>query len=400
VETSGTLPIRIEPPRWASIDMLRLIWIPMDRREFLAQGLLLAASPLLPTQSPPQGRLLQRFPRLSNSLARLPLTTGPSPITAAKDLGDYLGLSRLDIKRDDLTCAAYAGSKVRKLEFLLGHARAIGCNHLVTGGSVGSHHALATAIHGSQQGFSVELLLMPEPKGEEVSRVLRASASFAAAIDYVPTASGLSQQWQRAMARHQGSVYSVPLGGTSPLGNLGYLEAALELERQVAEGRIPEPARIYVPLGTMGCAVGLLLGLRMTRLKSHLVAVRASNINTSTPAKFRKLYEATHRWLRASDDTFPELPFDESTITIEQRHLGGGYSIGTEEGTRAMQIARERAGLVLERTYTAKTMAALIADASKLRGQPVLFWNTHAGDPPECRRLPERIPKELLGYLK
>ncbi|MBN1605260.1 MAG: pyridoxal-phosphate dependent enzyme [Polyangiaceae bacterium] len=371
----------------------------MDRRLFLASSLLFAASPLFAAESRPQGLLLQRFPGLSKTLARLPLTEGPSPVTEAGELGESVGLSRLYVKRDDLACRTYAGSKVRKLELLLGHARAKGCTHLVTAGSVGSHHALATAIHGSVHGFSVELLLMPEPPGTEVARVLRASAHFAAAIHYVPTARDLSRQWQRALARHPESAYSVPLGGTSPLGNLGYVEAALELERQVDEGRLPEPARIYVPLGTMGCAVGLLLGLRLTRLRSRLVAVRASNPSTSSPDKLRQLYEATGRELRALDDTFPELAIDESTFTIDGRHLGGGYAIETAEGTRAMHLARERAGLVLERTYTAKTLAALVADAPKLRGQSILFWNTHAGDPPECSLAPERLPKELLGYV-
>jgi 1-aminocyclopropane-1-carboxylate deaminase/D-cysteine desulfhydrase-like pyridoxal-dependent ACC family enzyme len=371
----------------------------VDRRRFLASSLLLAAPPLLAAESSPQGLLFQRFPRLSRTLARLSLTGGPTPISHAGELGDHLGLSRLYIKRDDLACTTYAGSKLRKLEFILGHARAMGCTHLVTGGSVGSHHALATAIHGAGLGFAVDLLLMPEPPGVEVSRVLRASAHFAAAIHYVPTARELSQQWQRVLARHRESAYSVPLGGTSPLGNLGYVEAALELERQVDEGRLPEPARIYVPLGTMGCAVGLLLGLRLTRLRSRLVAVRASNPGTSTPAKLRQLYAATLRGLRALDDTFPDVAIDASAFTINGRHLGRGYAIGTAEGARAMHLARERAGLVLERTYTAKTLAALVADAPKLRGRSVLFWNTHAGDPPECPLTPGRLPPELLGYL-
>jgi D-cysteine desulfhydrase len=371
----------------------------VDRRRFLASSLLLAASPLWAPERRPPGLTFERFPGLTKTLARVPLIERPSPVTEARELGESLGLSRLYIKRDDLASSTYAGSKLRKLELLLGHARAMGYTHLVTGGSVGSHHALATAIHGSAQGFSVELLLMPEPPGEEVARVLQASAHFAASVEYVPSARALSEQWQRALARHPGSTYSVPLGGTSPLGNLGYVEAALELERQVDEGRLPEPARIYVPLGTMGCAVGLLLGLRLTRLTSRLVAVRASNPSTSTLAKFRALYEATARGLRALDGRVPALALDESAFTIDGGHLGRGYALETREGKTAQRLARERAGLTLERTYTAKALAALIADAPKLGGQSVLFWNTHAGDPPECPLEPERLPKELRGYL-
>jgi D-cysteine desulfhydrase len=371
----------------------------MDRRQFHASSLLLAAAPLTAAESSPPGRLLQRFPKLSKVLGWLPLLKGRSPVMEAQGLGDHLKLSGLYVKRDDLAPATYAGSKVRKLEFLLGDARRRGCTHLVTGGSVGSHHALATALHGRQQGFTVELLLMPEPPSREVTRVLRASAHYAQAVHYVPTARELGPRWQQALARCPESGYSVPLGGTSPLGNLGYIEAALELERQVDENLLPEPARIYVPLGTMGCAVGLLLGLGLTRLRSRLVAVRASNLNTSTLARFRELYQTTNRALRVWDDTFPELPIDESAVIVNGGHLGGGYAMATEEGRRALLLARERASLELELTYTAKALAALVADAPRLRGESVLFWNTHAAGLPECPLTPERLPTELLGYL-
>ncbi len=369
----------------------------MDRREFLGSSLLLAAQPLLAPARQSDGQLLERFPKLLGVLPRLRLTNLPVPVTKAKALGERLGL-HLYIKRDDLACATYAGSKVRKLEFILGQARALGRTHLVTGGSVGSHHALATAIHGSQQGFSVELLLMPEPVSEEARRVLRASARYAQAIGYVPAARDLAQQWQQAMMRHPGS-YSVPLGGTSPLGNVAYIEAALELERQVDANVLPPPDRIYVPLGTMGCTVGLLLGLRMTRLKSRLIAVRASNPDTSSPQKLRELYAATNAWLRTQDASFPNMPIDETVVSIDGRHLGRGYAIPTEEGRSALQLAQDQASLQLDLTYTAKALAALVADAPSLRGGCVLLWNTHAGNAPKCPLAAERLPKELLPYL-
>jgi D-cysteine desulfhydrase len=369
----------------------------MDRREFLGSSLLLAAQPLLPPQRQCDGRLIERFPKLLAALPRLRLTNLPVPVAKAQALGERLGL-HLYVKRDDLACATYAGSKVRKLEFMLGQARALGRTHLVTGGSIGSHHALATAIHGSQQGFSVELLLMPEPVSEEARRVVRASAHYAQAIGYVPTARDLARQWQQAMMRHPGA-YSIPLGGTSPLANVAYVEAALELERQVDANELPAPDRIYVPLGTMGCAVGLLLGLRMTRLKSRLIAVRASNPDTSSPHKLRELYATTNEWLRTQDASFPTLPIDETAFSVDGRHLGGGYAIPTEEGKAALRLAQEQASLQLELTYTAKALAALVADAPALRGASVLLWNTHAGNAPECPLAAERLPKELLPYL-
>lgn len=371
----------------------------MDRRQFLASSLLVAAPPLLANERRIRGLLVERYPRLAAALPLLPLVDKPVPITPARSLGEHLGLQQLFVRRDDLACTGYAGSKVLKLEYLLGQARDLGRSHLITGGSVGSHHALATAIHGSRHGFSVELLLMPEPPSKEARQVVAASAHYAQLIQYVPTASALTHLWQQAEARRPNSTYSIPLGGTSALGNIAYIDAVLELEQQVERGILPEPAEIYVPLGTMGCAVGLLLGLRLSRLSSRLVAVRTSNPNTSSPQKFRQLYDATRGWLRAHDASFPELPLDAATFRIEGGHLGAGYAIPTDHGREALKLAANHENLQLELTYTAKALAALVTDAPKLRGRPILFWNTHAGNAPDCPTEPQRLPKELMPYL-
>jgi D-cysteine desulfhydrase len=241
------------------------------------------------------------------------------------------------------------------------------------------------------------LLLLPEPASDEAWRILRASAAHAHSIHYVSTARELDRLWRQAMRRNEDS-YSIPLGGSSPLGNLAYVQAALELQQQVNAGQLPEPDRIYVPLGTMGCAVGLALGLRLTKLKSRIVAVRASNPGTSSLLKFRELYAATNEWLTARAPSFPAPGLSETDFHIDGRHLGAGYAMATDEGRAALRLAREHDGLRLDLTYTAKALAAIVADARALRGRPVLLWNTHAGDPPESVVSPDKIPFELKQY--
>lgn len=115
------------------------------------------------------------------------------------------------------------------------------------------------------------------------------------------------------------------------LARHGYVKAALELERQIDQGILPKPARIYLPLATMGCVVSLLSRLGMTRLKSRLIAALASNSDTPSPRKLRDLYDATQNWLRSRDAFLPELPLDETSCAIEGQHLGGGYALRTGE---------------------------------------------------------------------
>ncbi|HEY6175689.1 MAG TPA: pyridoxal-phosphate dependent enzyme, partial [Kofleriaceae bacterium] len=49
-------------------------------------------------------------------------------------------------------------------------------------------------------------------------------------------------------------------------------------------------------------------------------------------------------------------------LTTRQDFLGDGYGIATPGGLEAIKLLAERDGVLLDPTYTAKAMAALIAD--------------------------------------
>src|SRR5262245_57377016 len=85
---------------------------------------------------------------------RLPwLSLGNFPTRVEKIEGLLPKSVELWVKRDDESGALYGGNKVRKLEFLLGAAKAAGCTRLATLGGTGSHHVLATARYGQAHGF-------------------------------------------------------------------------------------------------------------------------------------------------------------------------------------------------------------------------------------------------------
>ena len=77
---------------------------------------------------------------------RISIGSWPSPVFDGGDLASGLWV------KDDGSChPVYGGNKVRKLEFLLHGAG----QKVVTFGAVGSHHVLATAVHGSALGKEV-----------------------------------------------------------------------------------------------------------------------------------------------------------------------------------------------------------------------------------------------------
>src|SRR6516162_3832416 len=77
--------------------------------------------------------ILDPFPRVT--LASLPTPLEPLPRLSA-----FLGGPQILVKRDDQTGLAMGGNKARKLEYLVEHARALGCDTLVTIGGLQSNH--------------------------------------------------------------------------------------------------------------------------------------------------------------------------------------------------------------------------------------------------------------------
>jgi 1-aminocyclopropane-1-carboxylate deaminase/D-cysteine desulfhydrase-like pyridoxal-dependent ACC family enzyme len=312
-------------------------------------------------------------------------------------LARSLGLASLHVKRDDLTHVTYGGGKVRKLETLFAAAKAAGAERLVTFGSVGSHHALATAVHGRALGFDVELLLLPEPRSKHAKETLARTLGTGASATLVGS-------MQRAAARATeladgGKTFVIPVGGTSPLANVGFVAAGFELAAQIAAGELEEPERVYLPLGTMGSAAGLAIGLAAAGLERiQTVAVRASSPGTSSQENVSRTVAETAALVRARARSFPEV---RARLAIDGAELGRGYALSTTRADRALAIART-AGLELETTYTAKTLAALARDAREGHVRRALFWMTHDPRPPAEDTLADAssVPRDLAGWLR
>ena len=96
--------------------------------------------------------LLGSFPRVSLAFA-------PTPLEPLPRLSAFLGGPQILVKRDDQTGLAMGGNKARKLEYLVGHARALGSDTLVTIGGLQSNHARQTAAAAARVGMECELVL-------------------------------------------------------------------------------------------------------------------------------------------------------------------------------------------------------------------------------------------------
>lgn len=362
--------------------------------------------PSASTKTSPAIPLFRRFPALAERLPYVAVGSLPTPIEKAEALGAALNLENLYIKRDDLSGAEYGGNKTRKLEFFLADAIHKHKRTVVTSGAAGSNHALATAIYAKKLGLHAVLLLMPQPNTDLVRRNLLADQIASAELRLAPTqkqVKKIEDELLRTSAPGD-EPYIIEAGGSSALGNVGYVNAAFELADQIAEGKMPEPDRIYVALGTMGCAVGLRLGLMAAGLRTRLFSVRASTLEASSESKMIDMFNKTNDFLRSLDPSFPKLVIKPGEGGIVDGYLGAGYAAPTPKGRAAVRMFKQFTGIDLEPTYTGKTLAALINDAHdarEMKGEVVVFWNTY-----NSRRLDVSgadvgaLPEAFRAYFK
>lgn len=314
----------------------------------------------------------------------LPLSALPTPLTEARGLAGVLGCASFHVKRDDLTNARYGGNKVRKLELLLADAQARGAKTVLTFGAAGSNHCLATAIHGAAAGFRCISMLVPQHNAHSVRRNLlcghRAGAVLDLRLGKARVALGTAAHFKDALLG-EGIFPSVfPPGGSSPLGALGYVNAALELAEQVAAGDCPEPDVLYVASGTMGTCVGLALGLSLTPLKTRVMGVAVTKPPYTSEAKATALHGSMAKLLGGlAPGLAAGIAPLSGNFTLRQGFLGEDYALYCEAGMEAVRLAHDLAGLKLEGTYTGKALSAALHDgrAGALRGKHVLFWNTY-----------------------
>ncbi len=339
------------------------------------------------------------YPTLARHLPHVALADLPTPLrTAHGPTGQVM------LKLDGATSSLYGGNKVRKLEYALAQAKSHQCTAVATFGAAGSNHATATAMHAHAQGLECVTFLSRQRMTPWVAENLRRQLHYNATMVFVDgNRAEREQQARDFLNTYAHKTWQIPMGGSSLSGTLGYVNAALELAQQIRASDLSLPDRIYVPLGTMGTAVGLALGLACASLPVQVVAVRVVHESVGSEALAIRLFEKTARLMRRLDPSVPELTFDPARLRIRNAFFGGGYALATDAGRAALAYANTHWSLSLETTYTGKTVAALLHDLQQ-EDAPTrpLLWCTYsdgAPAPPMVDDWQDRLPEALHRYM-
>ena len=322
--------------------------------------------------------LLGKYPELAQKLLHIDLGAFP---TSAHPL-QHLDIENLWIKRDDQSSPIYGGNKIRKLEFILAVAHQRKVQHLVTLGGIGSNHGLATAIFCDRLGIKCTLLLYKQPVTENVKLTLLLLGRFKPRLVFKKTLWWAMMNYYSVYRFKLPGAYFVYPGGSSTIGNIGYVNAAFELKDQINQGILPEPSTIFCPLSSGGSLAGLALGVQLTGMNTRVFGVRVmpsflGPFQACTSKTVEKQIKHTYAYIKKRCRDLPNITVRVPVILHD--YIGSGYGAPSRAGRTAYHLMYEKEGITLDPTYTAKTFAAVLdycRSRSTDRG-PVLYWHTY-----------------------
>jgi L-cysteate sulfo-lyase len=168
-------------------------------------------------------------------------------------------------------------------------------------------------------------------------------------------------------------TYVATLGGSSPIGCVGYADCALEIQRQSNDLDV-DFAAIVVPNGSSGTHARLAAGYRALGLDT--THVRSRTVLAPTAGAIAATVEKANSALTLLSF---EASLSSNEVRVSGDQLGSGYGVSTPAMVEAVRLMARREGLLLDPVYGGKAFAGLLADISGGQyeaGDNVLFVMT------------------------
>jgi D-cysteine desulfhydrase len=282
------------------------------------------------------------------------------------------GGPRLLVKRDDAIPFGFGGNKVRKLRLVAARAEAEGADTLVTTGGVQSNHCRATAAAAARLGMRCVIVANGRPQPEPTANALL-DHLLGAEVEYVLTREERAPRLRASVERLRGEgrrPFEIPLGASTPLGALGLAKGVGELLAQ-----IPAPNVIVHTTSSGGTQAGLVAGCALFGLPTRVIGVSADESSAALSATVRGIVAGMGPLLGVDGERLAAL----CAIEVDDGFVGAGYGAATDASREAQQLAARQEALFVDHTYTAKSLAGLVAyvRAGRFRSdQTVLYWHT------------------------
>jgi L-cysteate sulfo-lyase len=309
---------------------------------------------------------LKPYPRFHNSLL-------PTPIHRLDCLSEEYGLN-VYCKRDDLTGFGFGGNKTRKLDFLLAEACDMGSDTLIAIGANQSNFCRMAAAYGVACGLNVHLVLggkePAHPTGNlRLDHLLGVTCHHVDSNDW-DTWAEEAEKLETELTSQGKKIYRMPVGGSTPRGALGYVDAFAEIMADQSRLGVELDAIMHAS-SSAGTQSGLVVGRAMADWHGSIIGISVAKPQDELKKDVLDLAMATAAEMNAKVNS--------ADIIADDSYIGEGYAIRTPGCEEAVALFARKMGIFLDYVYTGKAAAGLIDYLRKGRfdkGANVLFIHT------------------------
>ena len=333
---------------------------------------------------------------LTKNYPRVALSHTPTPLVCLTNLSDHLGGPRIWAKRDDCTGLAMGGNKARQLEFYIGDAVSKGADTVLTTGATQSNHVRMTVAAARKLGLEVEVQLEKRVDGRQPAyyesgnpfliKLMGAKIHFYPEGEDEDGADAAMDARADELRAEGKKPYVIPLSGShTPYGSLGYVKAAEELVQQFAKQSL-EISGIALASGSATTHAGLVAGMKA--LDSG-IPVYGLCIRRGQDAQRVRVLEKAQK---VAEMIGHEGAVSDTDVLLDDGMLAPRYGQLNDNCLEAMKLAAFHEGILLDPTYTGKSMAGLIDMIRKgqfTKDQNVVYL--HTGGTPGLFGYPELV---------
>lgn len=294
-----------------------------------------------------------RLPRVR--LAHLPTPLEEVPRFAAAIGGGV----RVFVKRDDCTGLLLGGNKARHNEFLLGDAVAQGCDVVVWGAGVQSNNCRQTAAGCAKLGLECRLYLSRKGYSTEPQGNLLLDYLVGAHVEFTDAAIGpeldaflaaRADEFRRAGRKPY--VWHRPR--VVPLAAVSYAVCMAEITQQLNAVGLT-PAAVYVS-SSGATGAGVALGRKLLGLDCPARLICPMGWPWPIPEALARDATDAARMMGLPHTVAAE------EVDADEGYIAPGYGLPSPGGRDALRLLATTEAILLDPVYSAKAMAALIAD--------------------------------------
>ncbi len=323
---------------------------------------------------------INRALELYNALLKFPrvnLGIFPTPIHKLNNLEKRISHDSLWIKRDDLTGLAFGGNKTRNLEYLLGDAIHKKCDTIIVPGPIQSNLCCMTAAAANKLGLHcIQVFNDDKPSkitGNSVLNQLLGVDSYYIGKKDLSSQTEYMENLAKSIEAAGSKPYIIYNGSATPLGALGYVNAALEIYEQILSNKL-NIKNIIIGAGYGGTAAGLIFGTGILGIPFHIHVISVEFEKEHLNMIFEDFMCELEKLLKM------QLSYDISKImTIYDDYMGGGWGCSTEESDKMVYDFPQMEGIFVEKIYTSKPlvgMADLLYKGVLSKDKGACYWHT------------------------